>query len=50
MADKTQIIIPQDTTAVDENRSFLRQWIHFFTNTARVVNDLRARVEALEKK
>jgi hypothetical protein len=50
MAEKTQIVVPQDATAVDENRSLMRQWMHFFTNPARLLNDLRARVEALEKK
>lgn len=44
----SNIVVPQDTKFVDADGKLTRPWVHFLSDMARVLNDLRARVEALE--
>jgi hypothetical protein len=43
-----KIVVPQDTRFVDDEGRLTPQWVHFLSDLARVLNDLRVRVEKLE--
>lgn len=43
-----KLTVPQDTRFVDEQGRLTPQWVHFLYEAARLLNDLRVRVEKLE--
>lgn len=44
-----KLSVPQDTRFVDDDGHLLPQWVHFLSEAARLLNDLRVRVEKLEQ-